>query len=204
MQGFVARTFIKHGFWISLLLHLLLLFCLIVVIVFQPKDEEREGLYIPSYTYQEPVRPVIQQTEVKPEKPMVKNGLQKRTMANKPRRYEIPTETQSETISRSEDGVHIVGDKKLDKPLIKLLGQAIGRQLIYPRIALDFNLRGTAYVGFTLRPDGYLTNVKLIKSSNAGVLDDEAVRAISAISPVHGVDPYVKEPEFMVVGIIFG
>ena len=84
------------------------------------------------------------------------------------------------------------------------MGQAIGRQLIYPRIAMDFNLRGVAYVGFTLRPDGYVTNVKLVKSSNAGVLDDEAVRAISSISPVRGVDPYVKEPKFMIVGIIFG
>lgn len=108
------------------------------------------------------------------------------------------------TSTKVTEAINLVGDKKVvPKPLIILLGKALAKHLVYPKIAVDFKLRGMSFVGFVLHPDGTLSNVQLIQSSKAGVLDDEAIAAVSAISPVKNVNEYVDKPKKLVVGIIF-
>ncbi len=103
-----------------------------------------------------------------------------------------------------EEPLHLIGENKIVAPLIKILARAISRHLMYPRVAADFNLRGTVLVSFILHPEGYVTSAHVMKSSGAGVLDDAARDAVGAMSPVGDVHEYVAAPEFLVVGIIFG
>lgn len=213
MQKNNLRVLQRASFLMALLLHLLLLLSFSIVLVFQPQKEETPALFIPSYISQNIDKEVVKQPQQKvvddqeekqfPEK-NEKEGLASKSHTKKSRSVESSDNAESATPAKAIDGVHLIGKKKLDDPLIKILGQAIGRHLIYPRIALDFGLRGTAYVGFNIRPDGIVTDVRLVQSSNAGVLDEEAVRAIRQMSPVGKVDEYVKETRYLVVGIIFG
>jgi len=103
-----------------------------------------------------------------------------------------------------EDPVHLIGDKKVSKSLIVLLGKAITAHLLYPKSAMDLNVQGTSYIGFLLYPDGRVSDIRLLKTSTADILDKAAYNAVNAISPVKHVDTYIQKPEFIVFGIIFG
>lgn len=98
----------------------------------------------------------------------------------------------------------IAAKKGMENLLLKLLSQATAAKLVYPKIAEDFALRGTAKVKFLLYPDGRVTNVTLVESSGSNILDDTALQTIRAISPVQGVNQYIQAPKVIHAGIIFG
>ncbi|WP_172622793.1 energy transducer TonB [Aquicella siphonis] len=107
-------------------------------------------------------------------------------------------------LAKKSEPVHLIGDKNVDVPLLALIGKALTSRLAYPKIAIDFNVRGLVLIGFTIHPDGHITDAQLVKTSGAGVLDDEALRALRSIALVPEVNAYLHEPRFMVVGILFG
>ncbi len=97
----------------------------------------------------------------------------------------------------------MIGDKKIDKPLLTLLGKALTRYLVYPKSALDLNVKGTSVIGFLLYPDGHVTDVQLLRTSGAEVLDKSALAAANAIGPVSHISQYLDQPKWMVIGIIY-
>jgi TonB family protein len=219
----------KHGIWISLLAHLLLFGGFSFVWWSNPPDlEKRPSMFIPSYIasqeskptpIQQPPAPeeknktLAQQEKPQPtskigiEKPIPKKTEKAQLAAKKPATPAVPAQAarkfQSMASSREEQGVHLIGDEKIDKSLRVILGKAITRHLFYPTSAIEHNVTGTVLIGFTLHPDGQVTNIQLVKPSNAGILNSAALSAINEISPVPGVREYVSEPRFLVVGIIF-
>jgi len=144
------------------------------------------------------------------EKPKASAAAQKTTpqQANpgQPRQVRFARNQAPEEINdpQNREPMHLIGETKIMKPLIKILAKSLSEHLTYPKIAADFNLRGVVLVGFVLHPQGYVTETKIVKSSGAGVLDDAARKAVNAMSPVSGVGVYMQKPEFLVVGIIFG
>lgn len=230
----------RHGVWISLLLHLLVLLSFSIVLVpHLPIDEKRPELYVPSYlasppevetvatpasavTPTPPVPQQMAQPETPPppvekavsdtiiEKPIIKPPKVKPPVVikkTKPVREPLPqpasTAQESMTLSSSAQGVQLIGEKKADRSLRTILGRAISAHLYYPRSAMEYNVKGTVMVGFTLHPDGRMTDVQLVKPSNAGILNAAALSAIQSTSPVFGVEEFVSAPRFLVVGIIF-
>lgn len=107
-------------------------------------------------------------------------------------------------LTKKNDPVHLIGDKHVDVPLLEMIGKALTARLIYPKIAVDFNVRGLVLVGFVIHPDGRITDTQLMRSSGAGVLDEEALRALRAIELIPEVNRYLQASRFMVVGILFG
>lgn len=216
-QSFVQR----HGVWISLLAHLLLFSGFSFVWWNNPLDtEKRPNMYIPSYiaSQESAVTPAPQtpapetkmQTLAQQEKPKPtsKIGIEKPVTTKAAAAASAPPartvrKFQAMESSQAEQGVHLIGDEKIDKSLRVILGKAISRHLFYPKSAIDYNVTGTVLVGFTLHPDGQVTNIQLVKPSNAGILNSAALSAINEISPVQGVGEYVSEPRALVVGIIF-
>jgi TonB family protein len=159
-------------------------------------------MYVPSYTYNEPSSSYTSQPA--PQKIMPTKSSDDKPAISTAAQVRHASQALTSTSTKVTEAIHLVGDKKsVPQPLIKLLGKALAAHLIYPKIAIDFKLHGTAFVAFILHPDGTLTNVQLVQSSLAGVLDDEAVMAVSAISPLKNVNPYVAQARPMVVGIIF-
>ncbi len=100
--------------------------------------------------------------------------------------------------------LRLIGESKIVQPLVRILARAIGPHLYYPRVAAEFNLRGVVLVGFTLHPEGYITDTRIVKSSDSGVLDDSARSAVMSAGSVGNVSEYVSAPEFLVIGVIFG
>lgn len=201
-----------HTFWLSLLFHVLLFMSFTFVWVFTPQPEEKPAYYVPSYVARNESNPVTPptpppepQSVPAPQKniPVAENGIHKKP--DIPETPHMPNANQMTKMvsSKESQGLHLVGDKKLDKPLIKLLGMAISAHLSYPKIAADFNVRGLVGVGFTVYPDGHVTDIQLVKSSGADVLDRAALAAVGAISPVQGVGQFLPEAKFLVVGFIF-
>ncbi|OAI48338.1 hypothetical protein AYO45_05115 [Gammaproteobacteria bacterium SCGC AG-212-F23] len=170
---------------------------------FTPVDDEKKpGLYIPSYAYQPPNQ-VTHQDQPKKHKEISKKGIEK-SAAKEPQPESVLDHPQDIQSDKDIDGVHLIGDKNISKPLITLLGKALTRHLLYPKVAIDFRLQGTAVLRFTVYPDGSVTNIQLIQSAGTSILDKAALTAANAIAPVKGVGQYLTEPKEMTVGIIFG
>jgi TonB family protein len=204
----------RHVFWLSLLGHLLLWSGFSFVWLHQDEFEKHPSLYIPSYIAsaqqlpQPAPQPVEQHEERKQseeKKETSKIGIEK-PVAAKPQAQASSQAKRYQAISApslAEQGVHLIGDEKIEKDLRVVLGKAISQHLFYPKAAYDFNVHGTVLVGFTLYPDGRVADVQLVKPSNAGILNVAALAAIRDTSPIAGVAEYIQAPRFLVVGIIF-
>lgn len=188
-----------------MLLHILFFLSISYVWVFHP--EEPPATYIPSYAYNENSSSAsYEQKSVaetpKKQVPVSKNGIEKPVFDSRTTRFNQVMDISS---AKNSEPVHLIGDnKKTPKPLIILLGKALTRELIYPRAAIDLTVKGLSVIGFTLHPDGQVTDVTLLKSSTADILDQAALTAARQISPVKNVGSYINEPTPIVFGIIFG
>ena len=201
----------RNSFWLVLVCHCLLFSGILGVwsvkpaLIKIPDNEEKPSLFIPSYVYHDAVAPKRPTQEaMSPQKPMPtsKLGIKKPTVNNI--KHLLDTHS-AVTISRSPEAepVHLIGDKKIDKPLLTLLGKALTAHLVYPKSAIDLTIKGTAVIGFWLDPNGQVRDVQLLRTSRAEVLDRAALAAASAIAPVNQVAKYIQQPKFMIIGIIF-
>lgn len=199
-----TKTMQKHSFWIALLCHVLLFLSFVLTWNYQFEIKERPSLYIPSYVYREQSNPAIPQKNTDSSKDVTTspNGIEKPA---KERSHVVPSANQLQEItsSKSVEGVHLIGDKQIDNKLLELLGKALTAHLVYPKSAIDFNVKGTSMVGFTVWPNGNVTDIQLVESSGAEVLDKAALVATHAISPVKTISPYVKQAQYLIIGFVF-
>lgn len=216
----------QKTFWLSLLFHLLILMAYLLSFRHSlPLREQPPALYIPSYVYRSSSPPVSapqaaeKQASAQKEKPTETVSNQKDSDFDLSH-YKVKPVTASESESelpetslaqfhaasasqQHEPPINMIGEKLLDDPLKKLLGIAITKHLYYPDAAQELNMHGVAAVGFTLYPDGTVSNVQLMHSSGEKVLDAAAAAAVNEMGPVSNVDIYVKQPRFLVVNIVF-
>lgn len=203
----IANAIQKYSFWLAVLLHLLFFLGVSYVwITHNIVEEKPAATYIPSYAYHESSSAAaFQQSSTQtPQKeiPTSKSGIQKPVFNTRSVRFNQVVDISS---SKNSEPVHLIGDtKKTPQPLIILLGKALTAKLIYPRAAIDLTVKGVSVIGFLLHPDGHVTDVQLLKTSRADVLDQAALAAAREISPVKNVSQFINEPKPIVFGIIFG
>ncbi len=99
--------------------------------------------------------------------------------------------------------INMKSEKQMDVPLLRILSKATAAKLFYPKIAEDFRISGTCKIRFLITPQGEVSDVTVVESSGAGVLDSAGLETIKAISPVQGVAPYLKEPQYLTVALIY-
>lgn len=220
MLNKVARVIQRNCFWLALFCHCLLFSGISFVWVTSPKllkeEEDKPSLFIPSYVYHDAAAPAMQQLPLSPDKPqektsppapqkvvpVSKTGIEKPVTTHAPPSFNISHPIDMSRSPETEP-VHLIGDKKIDRPLLTLLGKALTKHLVYPKSAIDLNVKGTSVIGFLLYPDGHITDVQLLRTSRAEVLDNAALAAANAMGPVSHVSPYLDKPKFMMIGIIF-
>jgi TonB family protein len=208
-------------FWLAVLLHLLLFLSFTVQLVFPSKDysEKSDGEKpMPAYIYHEdhprPTPSVMPndatpppqnatQSEVSKKEEVDVNGILRPKPETTPQTSNVK-QSKSYSYSVPSGSVNLKSDKQIDQPLLKILSIATAAKLFYPKAAQDFQVMGTAAIRFLISPDGRVSDVSLIESSGAGVLDKAALQTMNAISPVKGVDLYLKEPRYLVVNLIYG
>jgi TonB family protein len=108
------------------------------------------------------------------------------------------------TKTRSEDPVYLVGDdNEPADPLIKLLGRSLSAHFRYPRMAGEFGIRGKVIIELTLHPEGYFTDVQMLRSSTNADLDAAALYAVNSAPSVIGANRFISQPKHFVVGFVF-
>ena len=213
----------SRSIWLSAFGHALVLLAFLLTIGPKPMPQAQDApsAYVPAYVPPAPLapaaapakQPVPQPAIAKPQPiktdpagiltPPQQPPLSKQAMQAAVHTFKS-TAPQLLNKHPDQEPLNLIGDQKIVKPLIRLLARAVGRTLTYPKAAVDFYMRGKVLIGFQLAPDGTVSNVRVLRSSGAGVLDNEAARSLRAISPLIGAGEWVKQPEFLIVGIIFG
>jgi TonB family protein len=108
------------------------------------------------------------------------------------------------TAEDKEEPIYLVGDLNSPvNPLIKLLGRALSKNFNYPRIAGTFGIKGRAVVSLVLHPNGQLTHIRLLQSTESHDLDTAALYAAINAPVVRGADKFLSKPKRFVVGFVF-
>jgi len=204
------REFIqKNTFLLALIIHIFIF--LFFSLIFIPKNDLPKSveLSIPSYVYQAESTPAVAKEIAPQEKKIAKPKIETSPHGIKKPEFDAAaphplTQLVPKSAERNSEPVHLVGEKGVPQPLIVLLGKALTAHLAYPKIAIDLRVQGVTVIKFLVHPDGQVTNVSLVQSSKATVLDEAALNAANHISPVKNVDLFLKEPKYIVFGIIFG
>lgn len=219
----------KHALWLSLLVHALFFSGLVVLIAVSSPDAPNPlpasiSAYAaatppsspspaatpapapnPAKTPEKALKKTKDLVE-KPVKTTAKPQPEKKQALSSPRTVSFSAASPPIDLTHPFDRepLRLVGESKIVPPLVRILARAIGPHLFYPRVAAEFNLSGVVLVGFVLHPEGYITGVKIVKSSGAGVLDDAARNGVASVATVGQVSEFVQQPEFLVIGVIFG
>jgi TonB family protein len=88
-------------------------------------------------------------------------------------------------------------------PLIKLIGRSLSAHFRYPRMAGELGIRGRVIVELTLHPEGYYSDVQMLKSSDNEDLDAAALYAVNSAPDVIGADHFISKPKHFVIGFVF-
>ncbi len=220
----------SNSFWLSVLLHLLLLFSFIFYIRLHPVEKKQPTLFTPAYVYKGAITPTsmvsqtvprtqtetatrttkapIPENKATPLKravPAKKDGVGLREiMASS---YRILQANQFEAVHamvKNSEPIYMVGDTSSEAdPLIVLLGRALSKHFRYPDMAGKFGIAGRVLVRLTVHPEGDITDVIMVESSDNHDLDSAALYAVNAAPIIKGADKYINKPKTVVIGFIF-
>jgi|GEM_PF-4150221 len=105
--------------------------------------------------------------------------------------------------AHSFSAMNLSQKKNPNDTLLALLHNAIAAQEVYPAISEELHQSGTVKIGFILKPNGELSDITLLQSSGFDSIDQAALDAAHAASPIHDVDHYLKNPEKTSLDILF-
>ncbi|MCW8956676.1 MAG: energy transducer TonB [Gammaproteobacteria bacterium] len=87
--------------------------------------------------------------------------------------------------------------------LMQLVYQAINKYKAYPYMARRLGQQGKVTLKFVMHPDGLVTDVVVIGSSQYSVLDNAARQAVSAISPFAMAADYLSYEKVFDIAVDF-
>jgi TonB family protein len=192
-----------------------------------PREQAQH--YVPSYVYSGSIKPTLAKTsteETSPSKTIPttkkmpsnektlaesKYGINKSNAAKQPSilnmsRSVIQNDYASAALNsaRAEEPILLIGDpSRIVDPLIKLLGRSLSAHFSYPHIAGVFGVTGRVYVRLVLHPEGYYSDVQIVRSSENEDFNRAALYAINQAPTVVGANKFLKEPKEFLIGFIF-
>lgn len=87
--------------------------------------------------------------------------------------------------------------------ILSLLHTAIAAKQVYPESASELEQTGTVGIKFLIFPDGHLENINVTHTSGFSSLDQAAINAVRASSPITSVHRYLTQAEIYSVDIVF-
>lgn len=227
----MTKNYITN-FWLVLLIHILLLLFISTRISFLPDQldqkvphrvERSTPNYVPSYFYTPPKQqytPMTQETTIPAattkqlsEKPLPEShhGIEKSrptkqtsilAMSQSSIRHDFIKSALDHT--STEEPILLIGDESNSvNPLVRLLGRSLSAHFQYPHVEGTFGVTGKVYIRLTLHPEGFYSDVHIVKSSDNEDFDRAALYAVNAAPNVVGVDKLLKQPTEFLVGFIF-
>lgn len=118
-----------------------------------------------------------------------------------PKKDVLPEKKQSTPVKKKKVFKPIVENIDLGDTLVRkaflnyydLLSTLIGRFAVYPILARDKNIDGTAYISFVLHNNGVLGEVVVRESSGYAILDKAAISAVQNAAPFPPLPDEIKK-----------
>lgn len=108
------------------------------------------------------------------------------------------------TNRNDEEPILMIGDTThIADPFIKLLARSLSAHFRYPDNEGMLGIKGRALIVLTIHPEGYYSDVELVKSSENQNLDAAALFAVNTAPHIVGASTFIKQPKRFVVGFIF-
>lgn len=120
--------------------------------------------------------------------------------------FDMLQDQQLQDVSKARDAepIYLIGDDSSPAdPLVKLMGRSLSAHFAYPRTAGELGIHGKVIIELTLHPEGYYSDVQILKSSSSQDLDAAALYAVNSAPKVIGANRYINKPRHFVVGFIF-
>src|SRR3990167_720667 len=236
MQTGVSNKLPTPSFWLSVLVHLLLLASCLVVITFQQEEKTKTPnlyvpAYIPSYTYTGSVaaptqpsssprkqtaatthsttpRKSLADLSASPDKAQASAAATSHISLDSilSSTQTVLKQNQRDTLNstKNSEPIYLIGDMDgIADPLIKLLGTALSANFSYPKMEGELGIKGRVLVGLTLHPEGYISDIQILGSSNNHDFDSAALYAVNQAPAIPGADRFLSEPKHFVIGFIF-
>jgi len=224
LQGLDKEEFLRNSLILSILLHLLLLGTTVVITWYSVPERHRKPpqLYIPSYVYTGSITPSITsnntsyknkvETENKEELPA---PLPEKTASIKINHHEksildlsrdVLRNNQLQALMQKKDvePILLVGDEnEIADPLVRLIGKALSAHFNYPQTEGMLGIKGKVLIQLTLHPEGYFSDVQIVRSSQNENFDAAALYAVNTAPKLIGVNKLLPTPKHFIVGFLF-
>ncbi len=229
MQSNLSLKWLRNGFLLAILLHLLLL-CSFVIRFSLPiptNDKVPPQAYVPSYVYTGGVIPSPPVTPHFSSQRSSQTSQSKQTIATQsalsttdPWGYQKPASSAANTSqdledndtemeqamkrAKSQNPMLLIGDESATAdPLVKLIGRSLSAHFNYPRMEGSFGIRGKVMIEMLLHPNGVFSNIRIVQSSDNADFDSAALYAVNTAPIVYGADKFITKPKYMIIGFIF-
>lgn len=216
MQDNASNRSLFYSALFSVLLHLLIILSFTTIFLLQPEHEEEKHptYYTPAYTYTGAITPSFQQqkSENTPQPqhkqkliPTAKTGIPVKSILALSREV-LREDRMKAAISnlKNSEPVLLIGDLNTPAdPLIRLLARSLSAHFKYPQFEGRLGAKGRVVVSLTLHPEGNISDIEIVRSSENQDFDAAALYAANTAPTVSGADMFISKPKFFVIGFIF-
>lgn len=159
---------------------------------------------VESYQNAKHSQSVIQVKKIKTPMPAPKKTRQVKSLLSDSLNLLREDQMRDLTKARESEPIFLIGDDSAPAdPLIKLMGRSLSAHFRYPRTAGELGIKGRVLIELTLHPEGYYSDVRMVKSSSNQDLDAAALYAVNSAPDVIGADRFITKPRHFVVGFVF-
>ena len=225
------KKWIINAFVLSILLHLLFLLSVTVVLFVPEENNKVPNEYVPAYTYRGamtpppiPVASATTQTTkptplkkvetslddyfgIKETKATVKTGRIATSSSIMAASKQFLKQEFHHALSHQPDNsepMMLIGDQsEVADPLVKMIGRALSAHFKYPKQEGMFGIKGQVVLAMTINPDGYFSDVQIVKSSHNAAFDAAALYAVNTAPKIAGITKVLPQSKRIVVGFIF-
>ena len=115
----------------------------------------------------------------------------------------LPSRPRSKPIPQKNTDTEHPEKNKTPQKILILLHEAIAEKESLLGETLESNQKGVVRIGFLLHPNGFLSKISILKSSQIENLDSAAISAVKSISPIKEAGTYLKKETFFTVEVVF-
>ncbi len=225
MDQNITRKLARNSFLLSVLLHLLFLLLVTTVVFLQPEKQKiPPQVYTPAYVYKGAMTPSVsrsskqatahQETSRNTQATPIhaKSSIQHTTRPMQQKSFMdmsrdvIRSEQMQATMNTFEnvEPILMIGDpNQPPDPFLKELARCLSANLHYPTMEGELGSHGRVLVSMIVHPEGDITNVQIVRSSDNPHFDNAALYASNQAPTLRGANRFLNKPKYFVVGFIF-
>lgn len=213
MQKNISKKSTFYHSLLSILLHLLLILTFTMIMYFQPEKivEKSPHFYTPAYTYTGAMTPHLHSQSG--HESHRKEAISPDSNTGSPQKSilalskSVLHQDQIKTVMsqlKNVEPILLIGDTNTPPdPLIKMMARSLSAHFKYPQFEGNIGARGRVIVSLVLHPEGYFSDIQIMRSSDNQNFDAAALYTINKAPLVNGANMFISQPKYFVIGFIF-